>query len=302
MIANSNINNMANFRGTGVALVTPFKNDFSIDFKALERIVNHIIDGGIEYLVLLGTTSEAVTLSNDEKEAVVSYVKEINNGRVGLVVGIGGNNTRQIENTIYQTDFSGIDGILSVAPYYNKPGQKGLYQHFKAIANASPVPVILYNVPGRTSSNIEAGTCIKLANDFSNIVAVKEASGNFHQVMKIIDNTSRDFLVISGDDLLTLPIISVGGAGVISVLGNAFPEDWSDMVRKAIKSNITRASTLHYKYMEMIGLIFEEGNPAGIKAALSSMGLCSNMVRLPLTTVSRTTLTKINNLLADLSS
>ena len=293
---------MANFRGTGVALVTPFKNDFSIDFKALERIVTHIIDGGIEYLVLLGTTSEAVTLSNEEKEAIVSYVKEINNGRVSLVVGIGGNNTRQIENTIYQTDFSGIDGILSVAPYYNKPGQKGLYQHFRAIANASPVPIILYNVPGRTSSNIDAETCIKLANDFSNIVAIKEASGNFHQVMKIIDNASRDFLVISGDDLLVLPIISIGGAGVISVLGNAFPDAWSDMVRKAIKSNITRASTLHYKYMDMIGLIFEEGNPAGIKAVLSSMGLCNNIVRLPLTTVSRNTLTRINNLLEDLNS
>ncbi len=288
---------MTNFRGTGVALITPFKNDFSIDFKALEQIVNHIIDGGVDYLVLLGTTSEAVTLSDEEKKAVVSYVKEINSGRVSLVIGIGGNNTRLIESTIYQTDFSGIDGILSVAPYYNKPGQKGLYQHFRAIANASPVPIILYNVPGRTSSNIEAGTCIKLANDFSNIVAVKEASGNLHQVMKIINNTSGDFLVISGDDLLALPVISIGGAGVISVLGNAFPGDWSDMVRKAIKSNISTASTLHYKYLDMIGLIFEEGNPAGIKAVLSSMGLCKNIVRLPLTTVSRTTQTKINNLL-----
>lgn len=288
---------MANFRGTGVALITPFKNDFSIDFKALERIVNHIIEGGVEYLVLLGTTSETVTLSNDEKEAIVSYVKEINNGRVSLVIGIGGNNTRLIESTIYQTDFSGIDGILSVVPYYNKPGQKGIYQHFRAIANASPVPIILYNVPGRTSSNIDADTCIKLANDFSNIIAIKEASGNLQQVMKIINNTSRNFLVISGDDLLTLPLISIGGAGVISVLGNAFPSDWSDMVRKAMKSNITKASALHYKYLEMIGLIFEEGNPAGIKAALSSMGLCNNIVRLPLTTVSRTILTKINNLL-----
>ena len=293
---------MVNFKGIGVALITPFKSDFSIDFRALERIVNHIINGGVDYLVLLGTTSEVVTLSNEEKEAIVSYVKEINNGRVNLVIGIGGNNTRQIESTIFQTDFSGIDGILSVAPYYNKPSQKGLYQHFRAIANASPVPIILYNVPGRTSSNIEADTCIKLANDFANIVAVKEASGNLAQVMKIIDNTSRDFLVISGDDLITLPIISIGGAGVISVLGNAFPEEWGEMVTKALKSNISRASVLHYKYLKMIGLIFDEGNPAGIKATLSTMGLCNNIVRLPLTNVSRTTLTKITNTLEDLKS
>lgn len=289
-----------NFRGTGVAMVTPFKNDLSVDFKALERIVNHIIEGGVSYLVILGTTSEAVTLNSEEREAVVSYVKEINGGRIPIVLGMGGNNTQHLVSTLRQTDMDGIDGILSVAPYYNKPGQKGIYQHFRAISNECPVPIILYNVPGRTGSNIDADTCIKLAWEFDNIVAVKEASGNMQQIMEIINRAPQDFNVISGDDLLTIPMISIGAAGVISVLGNAFPGEWSEMVNLALKNKFKSATELHYKYLEMIGLIFEDGNPAGIKSVLSGLGICNNYVRMPLTTVSRNTGSRINNFLDDL--
>lgn len=288
------------FTGTGVAVVTPFKTDTSIDFKALERVVTHIINGGVDYLVLLGTTSESVTLSCEEKEAVVSYIKEINNGRLPLVLGMGGNNTHQVENNIRSTDFDGIDGILSVTPYYNKPGQKGIYQHFKAISSASPVPVILYNVPGRTSSNISAETCLKLAWDFNNIVAVKEASGDLSQVMNIINKAPSGFQVISGDDLLTLPMIALGCSGVISVLANAFPKEWSEMVDMALKSKNKQAADIHYKYLNMIGLLFEDGNPAGIKSVLSNLNICNNTVRLPLTIVSRNTATRISSLIQDL--
>jgi len=291
---------MKKFRGTGVAMITPFKNDNSIDFKALEKVVEHIIKGGVNYLVLLGTTSEAVTLSDEEKEAVVSFVVEINNNRVPLVVGMGGNNTQQIVNSVLRTDFTGISGILSVTPYYNKPGQKGIYQHFKAIAESSPVPVILYNVPGRTSSNIDAETCVQLAWDCRNIVAVKEASGDFKQVMKIIRDAPEEFLVISGDDLITLPMIAMGGSGVISVLGNAFPEEWSEMTRLALKGNLKQAAELHYKYLEMIELLFIDGNPAGVKAIMNNLGLCNTNVRLPLTPVTRNTFTRISGLIEDL--
>jgi 4-hydroxy-tetrahydrodipicolinate synthase len=289
-----------NFTGTGVAVVTPFKTDTSIDFKALERVVSHIINGGVDYLVVLGTTSEAVTLSPEEKEAVVSYVKEINNGRLPIVLGMGGNNTHQVENDIRSTDFEGIDGILSVAPYYNKPGQKGIYQHFKAISSASPVPVMLYNVPGRTSSNISADTCLKLAWDFDNIVAVKEASGDLTQVMNIVSRAPAGFQVISGDDLLTLPMIALGCTGVVSVLANAFPKEWSEMTDLALKSKNRQAADIHYKYLEMIGLLFEDGNPAGIKSVLNCLNLCQNTVRLPLTPVSRNTSTRISTLIQDL--
>ncbi|HUS86575.1 MAG TPA: 4-hydroxy-tetrahydrodipicolinate synthase [Bacteroidales bacterium] len=291
---------MKKFTGMGVAMVTPFKNDCSIDFKSLERVTNHILEGAADFLVLLGTTSEAVTLSCEEKDAVVSYVKEINNNRIPIVVGFGGNNTQQVVNSIKNADFDGVDGILSVAPYYNKPGQKGLYQHFKAVASASPVPVILYNVPGRTSSNISSATCTRLAWDFENIVAVKEASGNFTQVMEIIRDTPDDFLVISGDDLIALPMISLGGSGVISVLGNSFPAEWSEMVGLALKGKFKQASEIHYKFLEMICLLFEDGNPAGVKSVLSQLGICMNSVRLPLTIASRSTHSRITVLLDDL--
>jgi 4-hydroxy-tetrahydrodipicolinate synthase len=288
------------FRGTGVAMITPFKSDTSIDFKALEKVVNHIIDGGVNYLVLLGTTSEAVTLSAEEKEAVVSYVIEINNNRVPIVVGIGGNCTQQVVTSILRTDFSGISGILSVAPYYNKPGQKGIYQHFKAIAEVTPVPIIIYNVPGRTSSNIDADTCVKLAWDFKNIVAVKEASGDLNQVMKIIRDSPDDFMVISGDDMISLPLIACGCDGVISVLGNAFPAEWSEMIRVALKSNVKQAAEIHYKYLEMIELMFVDGNPAGVKGILQNLGICQNSVRLPLTSLTRNTASKITSIMEDL--
>ncbi len=291
---------MKKFRGTGVAMITPFKNDGSIDFKALEKVTMRIINGGAEYLVLLGTTSEAATMSSEERNAVVSYILELTNKSVPVVVGIGGNNTQSVVDTIKNTDFEGIDGILSVAPYYNKPGQKGLYLHFKAIANESPVPVIIYNVPGRTSSNISAETCTRLAWDFQNIVAVKEASGNMQQVMQIIRDTPDRFLVLSGDDMTALPIIASGGSGLISVLGNAFPGEWSEMVRLALKGNVRQAAEIHYKYLEMIGLIFEDGNPAGIKSVLNTLGICQNTVRLPLTSAGRTTSSKISTLIENL--
>ena len=284
---------MTSFEGLGVAMITPFKSDRSVDFKALEIITSHIIEGGCDYLVVMGTTSEAVTLNQEEKEAVTSYIKEINNGRVPLVLGIGGNNTQQVTDTIKRTDFEGIDGILSVTPYYNKPGQKGILLHFKEISMVSPVPVILYNVPGRTSSNIDAETCLELAWGLDNIVGIKEASGKLDQVMQIINGKPDRFLVISGDDLIALPIIALGGSGVISVLGNAFPAEWKEMISLALKSKMSSARELHYKYTELIDLLFVDGNPAGIKSVMNNLGLCQNYLRLPLTGVSRQTGVKI---------
>lgn len=291
---------MKQFEGLGVAMITPFKSDRSVDFKALELVTNHIIDSGCDYLVIMGTTSEAVTLNQEEREAVTSCIIEINNGRLPVVLGIGGNNTQQLTDTIKRTDFEGIDGILSVAPYYNKPGQRGLMLHFKEISMVSPVPVILYNVPGRTSSNIEAETCLELAWGFDNIVGIKEASGSMAQVMKIIKGKPDDFLVISGDDLTCLPVIALGGSGLISVLGNAFSSEWKEMVSLALRSKITNAREIHYKYTELIDLLFVDGNPAGIKSVMSSLGLCQNYLRLPLTPVSRPTAAKINTVLEDL--
>ena len=293
---------MNKFRGTGVALVTPFKNDSSIDFKSLGRLIEHLINNNIDYLVVLGTTGESVTQSKDEKRAIIDHVLEINNGRVPVVVGMGGNCTREIVDSITQNPFDGIDGILSVAPYYNKPSQKGLYYHFKTIAGASPVPVIIYNVPGRTSINIEADTTIRLANDVRNIVAVKEASGNIDQIMQIIKNAPPDFQIISGDDGLTLPVISIGGSGVISVLGNAYPGEWANMVNHAMNNNFQAAREIHYKFIDMINLLFADGNPAGIKATLSHLGLVQNQLRLPLTPVSRQVFNQIKQAVEDMKS
>ena len=284
---------MKKFRGTGVAIVTPFKNDLSIDFAALGRVIKHVIDGGANYVVALGTTGESVTITKDEKKAIISYVTEAIDGRVPLVVGIGGNNTQEIINSIKQANLKGVDGILSVAPYYNKPTQKGLFQHFKAIATCSSLPVIIYNVPGRTSCNISADTCLELAHECENIVAVKEASGDMTQIMKIIKGKPENFNVISGDDMLTIPVIAAGGTGVISVLGNAFPEVCSEIVTNALKSNFKAARELQFRFIEMTELLFVEGNPAGVKAMLNIMNLCSNTLRLPLVPVSRTTFTRI---------
>jgi 4-hydroxy-tetrahydrodipicolinate synthase len=284
---------MKKFRGTGVAIVTPFKNDSSVDFSAFGRVVNHVIKGGVNYIVVLGTTGESVTLSKDEKKAVICYIKEAIDGRVPLVVGIGGNNTQEIISQIRNTDLTGVDGILSVAPYYNKPNQRGLYQHFKAIATSSPLPLILYNVPGRTGSNISAETCIQLASDFENIVGIKEASGDMEQVMKIVKGKPENFLVISGNDMDIIPISALGGSGVISVLANAFPAQCSELVNHSLKHNFKSAREIQFQLLEIIELLFADGNPAGVKAMLNIMNLCSNNLRLPLVPVTKPMYTRI---------
>ena len=272
--------------GTGVALVTPFKKDFSVDVEALKRIVNFQIDNGIDYLVVLGTTAENATLDNEEKELVIKTVVETNNNRLPLVLGVGGNDTRQIVIELETRDLSAFVAVLSVSPYYNKPTQEGIYQHFKAIALAALIPVILYNVPGRTASNMLPSTVIRLANDFKNIVAIKEAAGDMVQAMKLIQGKPKDFLVISGDDMITLPMILAGGSGVISVIGEGFPKEFSTMVRLGLERKVDQAYQLHYLLAESIDLIFEQGNPAGIKEVHKSLGLSENTVRLPLVNVS----------------
>ncbi len=284
------------FIGTGVAIVTPFKKDGSIDFNSLAKLVNFIIKGGVEYLVVLGTTGESVTLSKEEKELVVNFVVKTVNKRVPVVLGLGGNNTMEIVKSLKKDSFKGIDAILSVSPYYNKPNQRGIYQHYKAIAQASPLPIILYNVPGRTSSNMTAETTLQLAKDFKNIIAIKEASGNLEQCMKIIKHRPKDFLVISGDDMLTLPIIASGGDGVISVVANAFPKDYSEMTRQILKGNVKEAQKLHYKLTDIIEQLFADGNPGGIKAVLNLLKVCPDNLRLPLVNVNKATQTALTEL------
>lgn len=285
------------FSGTGVAIITPFNTNGSIDFNSLSNLVEFQINNGINYLVVMGTTGEAATLNKDEKKAVIDHVVKINNKRIPVVVGIGGNNTQEVVNNIKSFDaYEDIAGVLSVAPYYNKPSQEGLYQHYKCIAEACPVPVILYNVPGRTAINISAETTLRLANDFENIVAVKEASGNMEQIMTIIQNKPENFAVISGDDALTFPMICLGSSGVISVVANAYPKEFSDMVNAALNSEIEKAKLLHYKLFEIIQNLFTEGNPAGIKAILSIKGLIKNCFRLPMTDVSDSHYSKLEKL------
>jgi len=275
---------MQSLTGTGVALITPFKKDFSVDTDALIKIVNYQIEGGIDYLVVLGTTAEAATLSKDEKELVIDTVISANNGRLPLVLGVGSNNTKEVTDELTTRDLSAFAAILSVSPYYNKPTQEGIYQHFKAIAQASPLPVIVYNVPGRTSSNMLPQTVIRLANDFKNIVAIKEAAGDIVQAMKLIQNKPEGFLVISGDDMITLPMVLAGGAGVISVIAQGFTE-FAQMVRLGLDGKANEAYKLHYKYADSIDLIFEQGNPAGIKHIFKELGLSEDTVRLPLVNV-----------------
>lgn len=293
---------MKKFRGTGVAIITPFKNDSSIDFSSLGRIINHTIKGGVNYIVAMGTTGEAPTLNKDEKQALISYVIEAIDNRVPLMVGIGGNNTHEIINYIREIDLEGIDAILSVAPYYNKPGQRGLFQHFKAIAASTSLPVILYNVPGRTASNISADTCLELAHECENITGIKEASGDMTQIMKIIKGKPENFLVISGDDMMTIPIIAAGGAGVISVLANAYPAECNEIVTYALKNNFKSARDIQFRFIEITEMLFAEGNPAGIKAFLSNMNLCQNYLRLPLVPVTRVLNTKIQKAIEDMKS
>lgn len=273
------------FSGTGVAIVTPFNADKSIDYTGLEKLINHIIDGGCDFIVSLGTTGESANLSQVEKDEVVAFTKEKIDNRIPLVVGIGGNNTAAVVAQIEQTNFDGIAGILSVSPYYNKPNQEGIYQHYKAIADVCPVDIILYNVPGRTSSNMTPETTLRLANDCNNIVAVKEASGDFIQAMEIIKNKPEDFAVLSGDDALTFPFMTSGMDGVISVVANAYPEAFSTMIEAASQSNNTLASEWHYRLLDMMNALFMDGNPAGIKEALKTMKICDHHVRLPLVPV-----------------
>jgi 4-hydroxy-tetrahydrodipicolinate synthase len=276
---------MQSLIGTGVALVTPFRKDFSVDVEALKAIVNFQVDNGIDYLVVLGTTAETATLSKEEKELVIKTIVEANKGRLPLVLGVGSNNTQEVVAELKSRDFADFVAILSVSPYYNKPTQEGIYQHFKAIAEASPLPIILYNVPGRTASNMLPSTIIRLANDFINIVAVKEAAGDIVQAMKLIQGKPKDFLLISGDDMITLPMVLAGGSGVISVIAEGFPKQFSEMVHLGLNKRVEDAYKLHYLLAEPIDMIFEQGNPAGIKEVFKSLGLSENTVRLPLVNV-----------------
>ncbi len=281
--------------GTGVALITPFNEDYSVDVEALKRVVNYNIENGINYLVVLGTTAESATLSKQEKQLVVSTIVSENAGRLPLVLGIGGNNTNAVVEEINQTDLSAFTAVLSVSPYYNKPTQEGIYRHFSRIASVSPKPIILYNVPGRTGSNITVETVVRLATDFKNIVAIKEASGDIVQAMKLINETPDNFLIISGDDMITLPMVLSGGAGVISVIGEGFPKQFSTMVQLGFQNKVKEAYAIHYRLAPCIDYIFQEGNPAGIKAVFKAKGLCNDVVRLPLVSVSKTLQHKIED-------
>jgi len=288
---------MNQFRGTGVALVTPFNNDGSVDYASLEKLVDFVIAGGVNYLVALGTTSEAPTMNADEKKAVLAAIVSKCNKRVPVVCGIGGNNTAEVLAQLNEYDLSGVDGILSVVPYYNKPTQEGLYQHFKAIAQATKKAIILYNVPGRTVTNMLPATTLRLAYEFKNIVAVKEASGNMSQCMDLVQGKPQHFAVLSGDDDLILPQVAVGMDGVISVAANCFTKDFTTLVNDALAGNYTNAQKLHYKLLEGIRLLFVEGNPAGVKCVLNEMSICGEMLRLPIVPVSAATKQKIQEYL-----
>ena len=281
--------------GTGVALVTPFKNDLSVDTMALANIVEHCIEGGVDYLVALGTTAETATLTEEEKHLVLDTIVSANKGRLPLVIGIGGNNTYAVIETIKKYDLTNFDAILSVSPFYNKPTQEGIYQHFKAISENSPLPLIVYNVPGRTGSNMLPTTVLRLAKDFKNIIAIKEASGDMSQVMQIIKDKPKDFMVISGDDMTALSTVLAGGAGVISVLGQGVPSVFSKMIRLGLKTQVKEAFELQYAIQDGVGLIFEEGNPAGIKSVFEALGLASEGVRLPLVPVSESLRVRIKH-------
>ncbi len=289
------------FSGTGVAIVTPFRKDGSIDFKSLGKLLEHVIKGGVDYIVPLGTTGESVTLTKDEKKAIVNFVTDTVSSRIPVMVGIGGNNTQEIIDSIIQFDFSNVDGLLSVSPYYNKPSQQGIYEHFKSIATISPVPVIIYNVPGRTGSNITAETTIKLSRDVKNIVGIKEASGSLMQVMQIIRDKPVNFQVISGDDALTLPMMALGASGAISVIANACPKPFSDMVNLGLNGSFDKASALQYKLLDLMNALFEEGSPAGIKAALEIIKISQNNLRLPLVPVSDALYKKLEGILKVIS-
>ena len=288
------------FKGLGVALVTPFTTEGEVDYKALKRLVEYLIQNGADFLCMLATTGETPCLSTDEKNKIKQLVIDVNRGRVPILIGCGGNNTRAVVEELKTTDWTGIDGILSVCPYYNKPSQEGLYQHFKAIAEASPLPVVLYNVPGRTGINMKSETTVRLANDCENIVAIKEASGSLEQVDEIIKNKPDRFDVISGDDALTFSMVASGAAGSISVIGNALPREVSRMIRLEFKGEYEGARTIHHRFTELYSLLFVDGNPAGVKALLHEMGFIENVLRLPLVPTRITTLQKMTEILKTL--
>ena len=284
---------MQKFIGTGVALVTPFKEDLSVDFDALIKLVNYTVENGIDYLVINGTTGESGTITKEEKQEIIDVIIKANNNRLPLVLGVGGTNTALVIEELKTRDFTGIDGILSVAPYYSKPTQEGFYQHFKAIATATDLPLILYNVPGRTAKNMEPATTLRLANDFTNIVAVKEAGNNKQQYYTLLKDKPSDFLIISGDDDLALGVVLAGGSGVISVIGQAFPKEFSTMINHGLQGNNKEGYDIHFKLMNVVDSIFEENNPAGIKTVLQELNICSNSVRLPLVKTSAALSSKI---------
>jgi 4-hydroxy-tetrahydrodipicolinate synthase len=271
--------------GTGVALVTPFTKELEVDYTGLEKVVNHVIKGGIDYLVVLGTTGESTTLTDNEKKQILTTVKKVNNGRLPIVLGHGGNNTKTLIESFNDLDLEGISAILSVVPPYNRPNQEGLYQHYKAFAKACPLPFILYNVPGRTGVNLEVATTLRLANEFDNILGVKEASGDINQIMQILRSAPKGFQVISGDDGITVPIVSVGAHGLISVIANAFPKEISMAVRSALKGDFQTAQANHYKLWDLMALSFADGNPGGVKCMMEKIGLIENNLRLPLAPV-----------------
>jgi len=290
---------MQKFIGTGVALITPFKKDLSVDFDALIKLVNYNIENGTDYLVINGTTGESGTITAAEKQEIIQVIINTNNSRLPLVLGVGGNNTGLVVAELKTRDFTGLDGILSVAPYYSKPTQEGFYQHFKTIAEATDLPIILYNVPGRTAKNMEPATTLRLAKDFDNIVAVKEAGNNKQQYYTLLKDKPADFLIISGDDDLALGVVLAGGAGVISVIGQAFPKQFSTMINHGLQGNNKEGYALHYKMMDIVDYIFEENNPAGIKEVLQVLTICSNEVRLPLVKASAALSAKISKFVLD---
>jgi 4-hydroxy-tetrahydrodipicolinate synthase len=284
------------FRGTGIAIVTPFNDDGVIDWESFQKLINFWIDGKVEYLVVLGTTGESPTVHGEEKQKVFSFVTDVTAGRIPLVAGIGGNDTHSILEDFKNFDLKGYDAILSVSPAYSKPNQEGIFQHYKMLNAHTPLPIIMYNVPSRTGQNVAAETQVRIANECQNIFGTKEASGDFGQIMQIIKNKPKEFMVISGDDLITLPMVACGGDGVISVVANAYPKDFSEMVRLCLAGRFNEALPIHYKYVDIIASMFAEGSPSGVKAYLSEMGLCSDAVRSPVWPVSARHLEKIRGL------
>jgi len=285
------------FRGTGIAIITPFNDDGVIDWENFQKLINFWIEGRVEYLVVMGTTGESPTIHGEEKQKIFSFVSDVAAGRIPLVAGIGGNDTNDVLHGFKSFDLEGYDAILSVSPSYNKPNQEGIFQHYKMLNAHAPLPIIIYNVPSRTGQNVNAETQVRISNEFKNIFGTKEASGDFSQIMQIIKNKPTDFMVISGDDLITLPMVACGGAGVISVVANAYPAEFAEMVRLCLSGRFNEAFPLHYKYVDIIASMFAEGSPSGVKAYLAEMGLCSDSVRLPVWPVSAKHLEKIRGLM-----